>query len=313
MNALVLAASLAGILGGSPNEIQVEDRDVGFVEVREPNNPADENGYGSVGYPYRITREQINNVLYAKFLNAVDAEGSNAKALYNPEMTSSPLGGIVLDARAPEGQKYKMKPGYGNRAVVFVNWKDAARFANWLRNGGRRGSSSEVGSYNMQDSRKPERARSGNYWIPSENELYKAGFYLPLGDGANDGDNRNLYARVLPASGLEGPRGMILLRVANGWIQELVDPSVDPPERRDPSLVFAGRVAPEAETGEVGFRIAGALTSEFAEDPEREGDTYAGAPGPELGTLLPFFFGSGAGGSSAPDQSVAVVEPPPAS
>jgi len=305
MNLLIIAAALAGLLGGASSEEGVQEKDLGLVEIREPNNPPDENGYGTVAYAYRITKEQISNALYAKFLNVVDPEGANPRDLYHPQMTAAAEGGIVYQAGAAAGRKYAPKPGFQNRPVVFVNWRDAARFANWIRNGGRRGSSTEIGAYNLRDPDAKTKARGGSFWIPCENEIYKAGFYLPLARGPAEGDS--LYAKLL--SGVTG--GAVGILVQNGWIPEVVDPAMDPPKIVRPTLWFAGRERPDAETGDVGFRLAAALTSELAEEPAEKGDTYAGAPEFWEFPALPMFFGFGGGGN--PGVQVPANEPPPAS
>lgn len=306
MNLFILGASLVSLLGGAPSSESVEEKDLGLVEIREPNNPPDENGYGTVAYAYRITREQISNALYVKFLNAVDPDGSNKRELYHPGMTAAAEGGILFEAEAGPGRKYRAKAGFQDRPVVFVNWRDAARFANWIRNGGRRGSSTEIGAYNLRNPAAETKARSGNFWVPCENEIYKAGFYLPLGRG--QGQEDSLYARLVSGPG----GGAIRVPVVNGWIPEVVDPAMDPPEISTPTIWFAGRVKPDAETGDVGFRLAATLTSELAEEPEAEGDVYAGAPDLLEFPLFPLFFGFGGSGGGRPALA-SPAEPPPAS
>lgn len=308
MNLIILGASLAGLLGGAPSDEAVTEKDLDLVAIREPNNPPDENGYGTVAYPYRITRDQISNQLYVRFLNAVDPEGRNGRDLFNPEMSASPQGGIAFNPQSESGRKYSVKQGYGNRPVVFVDWKDAVRFANWFRNGGRRGSSTEVGAYNLRSPEQDPKARSGNYWVPAENEIYKAGFYLPLGKGKVEGES--LYQRLL--SGFT--EGAVNLRVENGWISELVDPAMDPPQAPQPTVWFAGRMRPGVESGEVGFRLAAALTADLVDDAEGDEDVYAGAPFFDAFPQFPLFFGAGGSGSSTGASSQIVpAEPPPAS
>lgn len=309
MKLLFIGTWLAGLLGSPVADPRVEDRDLDFVVIREPNNPADENGYGSVAYAYRITREQIGNEHYVKFLNAVDTEGTNGKALYRSEMTSSPDGGILLNPSARSGRKYAVKPGFADKPVVFVDWRDAARFANWMRNGGRKGSSTEVGSYSLRESDRPGQNRHGKYWVPNEHEIYKAGFYLPLGRGGSG--TEVLYSRISPDGEVVTTDGAVPLRVMSGWIPEVVDPAADPPVLKNAAVIFAGRADPEGENGRVGFRLTATLTGELAEEPEAHGDSYAGAPdGPAVTPVSFGGFGSGAGGSGRPGS---LMEPPPAS
>jgi formylglycine-generating enzyme required for sulfatase activity len=69
--------------------------------------------------------------------------------------------------------------------VAFVNWFAAARYANWMSNGGTADASTETGAYNLNGAmtgvfRKQDGAR---YWLPSEDEWYKAAYYDPTKNG----------------------------------------------------------------------------------------------------------------------------------
>jgi formylglycine-generating enzyme required for sulfatase activity len=76
----------------------------------------------------------------------------------------------------------------GNKPVNYVSWFDAARVSNWLHNGATSASSMETGAYTLNN------ATSGNavamnagarFFIPSENQWYKAAYYK--GGGTNAG------------------------------------------------------------------------------------------------------------------------------
>ena len=68
----------------------------------------------------------------------------------------------------------------GDKPVNFVSWFDAARVSNWLMNGGTSSSSTETGAYTLNG------GTSGNapavnvgaaFYIPTENQWYKAAYY----------------------------------------------------------------------------------------------------------------------------------------
>ncbi|MFM7521986.1 MAG: formylglycine-generating enzyme family protein, partial [Planctomycetota bacterium] len=69
----------------------------------------------------------------------------------------------------------------GDKPVKFVSWFDAARVSNWLVNGGTSSSSTETGAYTLvggQTSGEAPAVNSGaTFYIPTENEWYKAAYY----------------------------------------------------------------------------------------------------------------------------------------
>jgi len=91
--------------------------------------------------------------------------------------------------------------GSGNRPVTFVSWFDAARFANWMANGqptGAQGNATtENGAYSLfgatsgvgftKNAINPNTLATTAWWIPSENEWYKAAYYDPSPSGPSDG------------------------------------------------------------------------------------------------------------------------------
>jgi sulfatase modifying factor 1 len=68
----------------------------------------------------------------------------------------------------------------GNRPITFVSWFDAARFANWMQNGQGSGST-ETGAYTLVGGQTsgtaPAKNPGAQYYIPTENEWYKAAYY----------------------------------------------------------------------------------------------------------------------------------------
>ena len=76
--------------------------------------------------------------------------------------------------------------------VPYVNWGDAARFCNWLQNGqpssGTEGTgTTETGAYTLNGdvlTLTESRNAGATYFIPSENEWYKAAYYKSGGTDA---------------------------------------------------------------------------------------------------------------------------------
>ena len=181
-----------------------------LVRVSNPSNPSDPaTGFGSVDYSFKISKYGVTIGDYVAFLNAVARNDPNQ--LYNPLMASDLMvAGIARDGRpgsytysaiAPSGAVQNPAATAGGRPVTYVSWFDAARFANWMSNGQPSGLQSqkttENGAYDLTDRRaragiavpknkiNPNTRRSPTYYIPNENEWYKAAYYNPeLSNGA---------------------------------------------------------------------------------------------------------------------------------
>jgi formylglycine-generating enzyme required for sulfatase activity len=158
--------------------------------VGNPGNGPDDTGFGSVPYVYRISKYEVTNAQYAEFLNAVDPTGANANLggadpfLYNSSMSSEPNGGIDLNSGAANGSKYQVKSGRDNNPVVWASFFDAMRFTNWLQNGQGSGST-ESGVYTIGNGVNEIRDPAAAFFIPSENEWYKAAYHKNDGVTAN--------------------------------------------------------------------------------------------------------------------------------
>lgn len=157
-----------------------------MVLVGDAGNIADNlTGYGDVSYNYYVGKYEVTNQEYVEFLNAVAK--TDTYQLYLNNMSFDSLGGITRSGSAGE-YVYTTKINKNNKPVNFVNWSNCARYCNWLHNGKPTGAqnsaTTENGAYDMTQSfvvRKPE----ATYFIPSENEWYKAAFYK--GNGTNSG------------------------------------------------------------------------------------------------------------------------------
>jgi formylglycine-generating enzyme len=175
-----------------------------FVTVGDPVNAADTRvasdgttGYGAVGYTYQMGKYDVTLAQYCQFLNAVAR--TDTYGLYNSYMATSfpnSWGVSVGIARSGSANNYSYSiMGNGNVPVFDVSWGDAARFCNWLQNGqptGAQGSgTTETGAYSLNratsagDLMAVTRNAGATYFIPSEDEWYKAAYYK--GGGTNAG------------------------------------------------------------------------------------------------------------------------------
>ena len=144
-----------------------------WVSIGNANNAADYTGYGAVDHAYRIGKYEVTNAQYGEFLNAKGQ--SNSNNIYNASM---PTYGIT-QLGTSGSFSYTVTTALANRPVVYVSWFDAARFANWMMNG-QGNASMETGAYTLNN------ATSGiitanigaQVYIPSENEWYKAAYYM---------------------------------------------------------------------------------------------------------------------------------------
>ena len=174
------------------------DRFMEFVEVGNAGNPDDSGGLGGVAYSFEIGKYPVTNRQYCEFLNAVAA--ADPHGLFDLQMGREPHGGIKRNGAAG-GYTYEPKSGWENKPVTFVNWFDAARFCNWMHHGKPSGpagaSTTEAGAYSLSatsgielpgsDSENGANGRNdgARYFLPSEDEWYKAAYYQPADQGGD--------------------------------------------------------------------------------------------------------------------------------
>ena len=148
--------------------------------------------FGAVAYDYAISKTEVTNAQYTEFLNSVAT--IDQYGLYNTNMDSSTRAGITRNG-SPGSYSYAVKadaieqgPGgtnytYADKPVLYVSWYDSVRFTNWMHNG--QGSSdTEAGAYSLlggtaAPSNGPSVTRNtdATYWLPSEDEWYKAAYH----------------------------------------------------------------------------------------------------------------------------------------
>ncbi|MFM8496105.1 MAG: fibronectin type III domain-containing protein, partial [Planctomycetia bacterium] len=178
------------------------DTFVEFVHVGNPGNAGQTLTYsgtpmtfGAVDEAYRIGKYEFTNAQYARFLNAVDPDGTNPQGIWNSSLGSDARGGIT-NTGTTNGSRYAVKPNMGDKPVNYVSWFDAARVANWLHHGARAYSTTDAsanapqntGAYTLGalTSGTAQAKNAGALFsIPTENQWYKAAYYNPtLSNGA---------------------------------------------------------------------------------------------------------------------------------
>lgn len=175
-----------------------------MAPVGDPANAADAaTGFGTVNRTFAISKHHVTIADYVIFLNAIAKDDPHQ--LYNPLMASDLMvagirrdgapGSYVYSAIDPSGAVQSAAATAGGRPVTYVSWFDAARFANWMSNGQPTGRQSarttENGAYDLTDRKasrgiavrrnavNPNTRRKPSYYIPTENEWYKAAYYDP--------------------------------------------------------------------------------------------------------------------------------------
>ena len=163
---------------------------IDWVTVGDPgnaNDPATGNLYGAVVEEYRIAKHLVTIQQYTDFLNAVAA--TDLYSLYNGSMAANLNIAGISRSGTSGGYTYSVIDNggpSGNRPITYVSWFDAARFANWMQNG--QGSSgTETGAYTPVDGQTsgtaPAKNPGAQFYIPTENEWYKAAYFSPVKGG----------------------------------------------------------------------------------------------------------------------------------
>lgn len=185
---------------GLKEERDIIDKGLNFVLIDDVDNVGDilYDNKGKVKYKYYISKFELTNNQYARFLNSVAAK-SDPYGLYNENMSNSVLGGIVRTGVIGR-YKYTVKPNWENKPVVYIGYYDAVGYVNWLHFGcpntgdcilGTTEGDETQGAYCTRDfeivrfgKRVPKtdfgkRNRGTLFWVPNENEWYKAAYYDP--------------------------------------------------------------------------------------------------------------------------------------
>jgi formylglycine-generating enzyme required for sulfatase activity len=161
-----------------------------MVPVGDPGNAPDTRyatpGYGAVNYTYQIGKYEVTAGQYTEFLN--DVAKTDTYGLYNTSMWNDTYGCKIQRSGTSGSYTYSVASDRADHPINFVSFWDSCRFVNWLQNGQPTGlqnaSTTEDGAYTLNgytgNSGISIQRNSGAKWfLPSDNEWYKAAFYDP--------------------------------------------------------------------------------------------------------------------------------------
>lgn len=178
---------------------------IDFTRVGDANNAPDPlTGLGQVEYNYHVGTNCITIEQYTNFLNSVakdDKHGLFSQAMQNDVN----IAGISRSGK-PGSYSYTVMENTGDsgkRPITYVSWLDAARFSNWMSNGQPTGSQNKIttedGAYRIKRSNlggklaparniiNPNTGKSPLFFIPTEDEWYKAAYYSSSMNGNSGG------------------------------------------------------------------------------------------------------------------------------
>jgi len=167
------------------------------------NESDTETGYGKVDYNFAISKYLITVGQYVTFLNAT-ASVSDKEAiidLWNIDMeepASYVSNGFIRRTGSgtiddpyiyTEILDENLGSKSSQRGMPNITWFSAARFANWMHNGATLNASTELGAYNLNYATSGVFIKEPNakWWIPTEDEWYKAAYYDPRLNNGNGG------------------------------------------------------------------------------------------------------------------------------
>jgi len=167
------------------------------VDVGDANNTAASVNsalYGAVADAFRMGKYEVTIEQYTGFLNAAakttsGANGAIVNSLYDSRMGSDiNVAGIARSGDGSSANPYVYSViGDGQRPIAYATWFNAARFANWMHNGATVEADTETGAYTLSGATSGTFTKNpgAKWWIPSENEWFKAAYYK--GGGLNAG------------------------------------------------------------------------------------------------------------------------------
>jgi formylglycine-generating enzyme len=190
-------AALACLLAAPADAAPITYQEVPVGNAGNANDTGG-TGNGAVAYDYQIGKYDVTIGQYTAFLNAVAA--TDTYSLYNSSMGTD--GNIKGISRTGGSGSYTYSVlGSGNRPITYVSWWDSARFSNWMANGqptGAQGSTTtENGAYRVngatsgdavaKNATNPNTNAAPTFFIPNQNEWYKAAYYSPTLNGGSGG------------------------------------------------------------------------------------------------------------------------------
>ena len=195
-----MAALLGSLAVSAHAQVTIDLLPVG--NTGNANDPATGGIYGGVNYDYSIGKYDVTIGQYTAFLNAVAT--TDTYSLYSTSMgTNLNVAGISRTGVSGSYTYSVMNNGgnSANRPITYVSWFDSARFANWVANGQptgvQTGTTTENGAYNVNGATSgnaparnvtnPNTSAAPTFFIPNENEWYKAAYYSPVLNSGSGG------------------------------------------------------------------------------------------------------------------------------
>lgn len=179
----VAVVLMVGAIAPAQAEVTFE-----WATVGNAGNAGDAAGgtnLGAVGYTYNISKHEVTNGQYVEFLSAKAA--TDPLGFYHTDMNDTVFGGIVRSGSSGS-YTYAAKAGRANSPVNFTTYYDSVRFVNWLHNG-QGNADTETGAYTVGAGPQPTVTRNqgvGTYFLPTEDEFFKAAFHKPTSGMAGD-------------------------------------------------------------------------------------------------------------------------------
>lgn len=180
-------ASLSAFVQGQNVFAMPEGRkSLELLLVGDEANMPDANGRGSVADRFRISKYETTTAQWVAFLNR-KGKAQPDGGLWNNDMDKQLSGEGPRCEIKRTGQagdyRYHVSEDYADRPVTHVSFLDACRFCNWLHNGQGDGDI-ETGAYTLHgywgtDGRGIRRNPGAKFFVPTQDEWYKAAYYDP--------------------------------------------------------------------------------------------------------------------------------------
>jgi formylglycine-generating enzyme len=172
MKSITLAVIICMIvLANSALADNVRGIDIEFVTIGNPGNAADTGGTpgcGAVGYMYRIGKYEVTNSQWKAFVSAAGAP------IGNPSNGYDDISHWTRD----------------QQPIDYISWYEAAQFCNYLTSGDKSkgvyifsGNNSNPGNFLGIDRATAKATYGMIYFLPTEDEWYKAAYFKPDGSG----------------------------------------------------------------------------------------------------------------------------------
>lgn len=127
-----------------------------FVNIGNAGNAADDTTYGAVGYDYRIGKYEVT------------ADQWNAVIAADPDVGNAPYWA-------------------GSQPAGGISWYEAARFCNWLTTGDANSGVYNTSTWAIMDHQLAAQTFGRAYFLPTQDEWYKAAYYDPNKNGPGNG------------------------------------------------------------------------------------------------------------------------------